>query len=132
MAVIVKERVKRFHTEYRLDFVNKETGEADWSFPLLHGERTIPVPCQKDENGVYKACAGEKCPWWGNYQRMRKDDSYEAKYEVLSLPYWEPAVLLCSCGNHIQLDSFAQVCAGCGKSYNQWGQELLSSLSCSY
>ena len=123
MAKIIKPREKKTRVEYRLEFYDKATDEVMWSFPLLNGKGTEPVPCVYDSE--HEPCTEEECTWWKNYIKAKADDTLYSMEEKIEWSWREPAVAICECGREITLDYDAQECEHCGRLHNILGQELL-------
>lgn len=126
MAEIIKQRERKTHIEYRLEFYEKATDEVCWGFPLLNGKGTEPVPCKAGtEVNTYVACSEEECTWWKNYIKAKEDDSLYSEEEKIEWSWTESAIAICECGMEISLDHDAQECEHCGRLHNIFGQELL-------
>ena len=126
MAKIIKERERKTHTEYRLEFYEKETDEVCWSFPLVNGKGRNIVPCKEGkEVNTYEECTEEECTWWKNYIKAKEDDGLYSIEEEHKWSWTEPAIAICECGREIGLNYDAEECPYCGRLHNLFGQELL-------
>ena len=123
MAKIIKQRERKTHISYDLNFYEKATNEVVWGFPLLNGKGTEPVPCTFDRKE--KPCTEEECTWWGNYIKAKEDETLYSEEEKIEWSWVEPAIAICECGKEITLDYDAQECEHCGRLHNILGQELL-------
>lgn len=119
---IIKERNIVEVKKVELDFYEKKTDEVRWGFPLTNG---VVVPL--DEND--QPCKEEECTWWANYLNACKNEELYSEVRVYKWSYEEPAVGLCSCGNHVTLtDQFfgSCECSKCGQWYTLYGQACLN------
>lgn len=123
MAKIIQQRERKTHSETKLNFYDKITGEIFYAFPLINGQLT---PCKWEaEANAFEPCPEEECPWWQNYLDAKDNSEFYSEIETYTWDYSEPAIAICECGKEIRLERDAQPCEHCGRLHNLFGQELL-------
>lgn len=107
---IIQERKKYFGVEYEFVYV-------------LPNHTEISFPCDDDGNIDYDSLT--------HHQKIRYDALAVGKYkyidrfiEDIEIVDIQAAVGKCSCGNHVTLYSFLNICSKCRKEYSIKGEEL--------
>jgi len=107
-----------------LEFFDINSKEVRYSFPADEKGNVIPVII----DGLKRIpCSESECSWWGNYIKVKEDDSYFSHLNKESWKVKHLPTILCDCGEEFELSNEFYGSCGC-PSCDRW--YTISGQSC--